>query len=92
MFFVTLRQRLQVFLAGHTELAWVSVTLSRSFMQCVGTKAFLFGLGSAAGRAKLHDKVALALFASMTYSAVQCSAVQYSAVREDQPTVAYPYN
>jgi hypothetical protein len=71
--FVTLRQRLQVFLAGHNDLAWVSVTLSRSFMQCVGNhrcnkKTFFFGLGSAADRAEQQDKVARALFANMTYN------------------------
>ena len=93
MLFVTLRQRLQVFLAGHTHLAWVLVTLSRSFMKSVGNHsykeiAFLFGLGSAVGHGVLQDEVARA---NMTFSAPCNWTYTTAAVQEDQPTIAYPH-
>ena len=63
---VTLRQRLHLFLAGHTGLTWVSVTLLWSSMKHLGSHSDVgsfFGCCRAAGCAVLKEVVIRALFA-----------------------------
>ena len=57
MLLVTLRQRLHLFLAGHTGLTWVSVTLLWSSMKHLGSHGYIgsfFGFCRAADRALLR--------------------------------------